>query len=136
VSVDVVHARFAYFFPPGCDAGLAEVMRVLRPGGTLVVIGNDLQAGDFAELLRAAGRALEPAGGREADAWWTARGADRTAVRSSWRFTSRADFEAVLRMEFPLEIADPWLAARPGALGLGYSYSLHAIDKPDGLLLG
>jgi SAM-dependent methyltransferase len=136
VSVDVVHARFAYFFPPGCDAGLAEVMRVLRPGGTLVVIGNDLQAGDFAELLRAAGRALEPAGGREADAWWAARGADRTAVRSSWRFTSRADFEAVLRMEFPLEIADPWLAARPGALGLGYSYSLHAIDKPDGLLLG
>jgi SAM-dependent methyltransferase len=135
-SVDVVHARFAYFFPPGCDDGLAEVMRVLRPGGTLVVIGNDLQAGDFAELLRAAGQALEPAGGREADAWWAARGADRTAVRSSWRFTSRADFEAVLRMEFPLEVADRWLAAHPGAVGLGYSYSLHAIDKPDGLLRG
>ncbi|MEJ7702309.1 MAG: class I SAM-dependent methyltransferase [Geodermatophilaceae bacterium] len=31
-SVDVVHARFTYFFPPDCDAGLAEVMRVLRPG--------------------------------------------------------------------------------------------------------
>ena len=135
-SVDVVHARFAYFFPPGCDGGLAEVMRVLRPGGTLVVIGNDMQAGDFALLLRAAGRALEPAGGREADAWWAAHGADRTTVRSSWRFTSRADFEAVLRMEFPLEVADPWLAAHPGALGLGYSYSLHAIDKPDGLLRG
>ena len=39
-------------------------------------------------------------------------------------------------MEFPLEVADPWLAAHPGALGLGYSYSLHAIDKPDGLLRG
>jgi SAM-dependent methyltransferase len=135
-SVDVVHARFAYFFPPGCDAGLAEVMRVLRPGGTLVVIGNDLQAGDFAVLLRAAGRALEPAGGREADAWWAARGADQTTVRSSWRFASRADFEAVLRMEFPLEVADRWLAAHPGALGLGYSYSVYAIDKPDGLLHG
>ena len=133
-SVDVVHARFAYFFPPGCDAGLAEVMRVLRPAGTLVVIGNDLQAGDFAELLRTAGRALEPAGGQQADAWWAARGADRTTIRSSWRFASRADFEAVLRMEFPLEVADPWLAAHPRALGLGYSYSLHSIDKPDGLL--
>ena len=65
-SVDVVHARFAYFFPPGCDAGLAEVTRVLRPGGTLVVIGNDLRAGEFAELLqRRAGSAR--AGWRRGD---------------------------------------------------------------------
>jgi SAM-dependent methyltransferase len=133
-SVDVVHARFAYFFPPGCEAGLAEVMRVLRPGGTLVVIGNDLRAGEFAELLRAAQGALVPGGGEETDAWWAARGADRVTVRSFWRFTSRADFEAVLRMEFPLKVADPWLAARPGALGLSYSYTLFSIDKPHGLL--
>jgi SAM-dependent methyltransferase len=129
-SVDVVHARFAYFFPPGCDAGLAEVMRVLRPGGTLVVIGNDLQAGEFAGLLRAARGALVPAGGEETDAWWAARGADRSTVRSVWRFTSRADFEAVLRMEFPLAVADPWLAARPRAVGLTYSYTLFSIEKP------
>jgi SAM-dependent methyltransferase len=133
-SVDVVHARFAYFFPPGCDAGLAEVMRALRPGGTLVVIGNDLRAGEFAELLRAAEGALVPAGGEETDAWWAARGADRITVRSMWRFTSRADLEAVLRMEFPLKVADPWLAARPGAVGLSYSYALFALDKPHGLL--
>jgi SAM-dependent methyltransferase len=133
-SVDVVHARFAYFFPPGCAAGLAEVMRVLRPGGTLVVVGNDLRAGEFAELLRAAKGALAPGGGEETDAWWAARGADRVTVRSFWRFASRADFEAVLRMEFPLTVADPWLAARPGALGLRYSYTLFSVDKPDGLL--
>jgi SAM-dependent methyltransferase len=133
-SVDVVHARFAYFFPPGCEAGLAEVMRVLRPGGTLIAIGNDLRAGEFADLVRAAGGALVPAGGEETDAWWAARGADRITVRSSWRFTRRAEFEAVLRMEFPLKVADPWLAAHPGALGLGYSYALFAIDKPGGLL--
>ena len=35
-SVDVVHARFAYFLTPGGDAGLAEVLRVLRPGGAFV----------------------------------------------------------------------------------------------------
>jgi len=133
-SVDVAHARFAYFFPPGCDAGLAEVMRVLRPGGALVVIGNDLRAGEFAELLRAAEGALKRGGGEETDAWWAARGADRTTVRSRWRFTSRADFEAVLRMEFPVKVADPWLAAHPGTLGLSYSYTLFAVDKPAGLL--
>jgi SAM-dependent methyltransferase len=133
-SVDVVHARFAYFFPPGCDAGLAEVMRVLRPGGTLVVVGNDLRAGEFAELLRAATGKLVPAGGDEAEAWWSVRGADRTTVLSSWRFRSRADFEAVLRMEFPLPVADPWLAAHPTVLGLSYSYTLTAVDKPVGLL--
>jgi len=133
-SVDVVHARFAYFFPPGCDAGLAEVMRVLRPGGTLVSVGNDLSAGDFAVLVRAAQGALVPAGGEETDAWWAARGADRTTVRSSWRFASRAEFEAVLRMEFPDKVAGPWLAARPRALGLSCSYALHAVGKPAGLL--
>jgi len=133
-SVDVVHARFAYFFPPGCDAGLAEVMRVLRCGGTLVVVGNDLRAGQFAELLRAAEGSLMPAGGEETDAWWAARGADRTTVRSSWRFTSRTDLEAVLRMEFPLKVADAWLAAHPRAEGLSCSYTLFTIDKPDGPL--
>ena len=40
-SADVVHARFAYFFPPGGDAGLTEVLRVMRPGGGLVAVDND-----------------------------------------------------------------------------------------------
>jgi SAM-dependent methyltransferase len=132
-SVDVVHARFAYFFPPGCDAGLAEVMRVLRPGGTLVAVGNDVRAGEFAALVRAAGDALVPAGGPEADAWWTARGARLATVLSEWRFASRADFEAVLRMEFPRPVADAHLAARPGALGLSYGYTLAAVTRPQGL---
>lgn len=51
-SVDVVHARFAYFFGPGCEPGLAELARVIRPEGTAFIIDNDLRHGTFAEWLR------------------------------------------------------------------------------------
>lgn len=128
-SVDVVHARFAYFFPPGCDAGLAEVMRVLKPGGTLVVIDNDLRAGQFAALLNASRWATPQAGGEPTDQWWEQRGAERVEVMSEWLFANREDFEAVLRLEFPADIADPWLGSHPDARGLTYGYVLFIIHR-------
>jgi SAM-dependent methyltransferase len=124
-SVDVVHARFAYFWPPDGAAGLGEVLRVLRPGGSLVVVDNDQRKGEFAGLLRAA--AYDPPNqGDVSDGWWAARGAVRTEVMSGWEFGSRGDFEAVLRLEFPA-VADAWLAGHPDALGLSYGYVLFAV---------
>lgn len=128
-SIDIVHARFAYFWPPRCAAGLAEVQRVLRPGGVLVVVDNDHRHGEFAELL---GTAANAAQGRAdvTDSWWAASGAERIELMSRWLFISRADIEAVLRLEFPGPVADAWLASNPDKRGLTYGYVLFAMRKP------
>jgi SAM-dependent methyltransferase len=131
-TVDVVHARFAYFYPPGVEAGLAEVMRILRPGGVLVVVDNDQRSGEFAKLLAASPWAAPQGRADTTDAWWAARGAERVEVMSRWAFETRADVEAVLRLEFPTDVADPWLIAHPNALGLTYGYVLFAMRKPTG----
>jgi SAM-dependent methyltransferase len=126
-SIDLVHSRFAYFFPPGTDAGLAEVLRVLRPGGHLVAVDNDYRWGEFATLLAAS--AVRPPLQTAAivDAWWRDRGATRHEVRSELRFDSRAELSAVLHIEFPAEVADGWLRRHPAATGLSYGYVLFAV---------
>ena len=126
-SADVVHARFAYFFPPGTDAGLAEVLRVLRPGGALVVVDNDYRWGEFARLLAAAAVRPPPQTAAAVDTWWRDRGAVRHEVRSELHFASHADLAAVLDIEFPAEVAAAWLRRHPAATGLSYGYVLFSV---------
>jgi ubiquinone/menaquinone biosynthesis C-methylase UbiE len=132
-SADVVHARFAYFFGPGREAGLAEVLRILRPGGALVVVDNDYRWGEFAALLRAGlvarGR-VEP---EAVDRFWQQSGATGVDVRSSWRFDRPDQLTEVLRIELPREIADAWVAAHPVATEISYGYRLWLVVKPAGL---
>lgn len=133
-SVDVVHARFAYFFPhPRWDVrpGLDEVARVLRPGGALVVIDNDTERGEFAELLRRSDGAADQGQDTYARRWWAEAGAQTREAMSSWTFDTRADLEAVLRLEFPADLAGRWLADHPGATSLTYGYLLH-VWRPRG----
>jgi SAM-dependent methyltransferase len=128
-SVDVAHARFAYFLDPGGDAGLAEVMRVLVPGGSLVVVDNDYRWGQFAGLLAAASKKPPRQTADAIDDWWRQRGATRHEVRSRWWFATRADLAAVLNIEVPAAVARDWLARNPAVTGLSYGYVLHAVAR-------
>lgn len=128
-SVDVVHARFAYFFPPGVEAGFDEVMRVLRPGGCLVVVDNDLRHGEFADLVAGSEWAAPQGRARSTDDWWRARGARRVEVMSEWSFDSRADMETVMRLELPGEIADRWLREHPDRRHITYGYVVFAATE-------
>jgi len=123
-SVDVVHARFAYFWGPGAEPGIAEMARVLRPGGTAFVIDNDLRAGTFATWLRLAAGSWD----RDPDAietFWRGQGFSVTTVPSMWRFATRDDLARVVRNEFVPEIAEVLLADHQG-LDVEYHYALYA----------
>ncbi len=127
-SVDVVHARFAYFFPPGAEAGLAEVLRVLRAGGRLIAVDNDYRWGEFSRLLAASAKQPPQRTAATVDAWWRDRGATRSEVRSELRFASRAELAAVLHIEFPPEVAASWLRRHPDATGMSYGYVLFCLQ--------
>jgi ubiquinone/menaquinone biosynthesis C-methylase UbiE len=128
-SVDVIHARFAYFFPPHCEPGLHEALRVLRPGGALVVIDNDWRHGEFAELLRASAWATAQGAAETTDEWWHPRATHRVEVMSAWRCADPEQLESVLRIEFPGDVVDGWLRDHPGRGELSYGYVLFVTRK-------
>lgn len=110
-SVDVVHARWAYFFGPGCEPGLAELDRVVRRGGTAFVIDNDPTRSTFGGWFRRAFPEVDP---EAVERFWSTRGWRRTPVDMRWSFSSRADLEAVVRIELTPEVAEEAIAAHPG----------------------
>jgi ubiquinone/menaquinone biosynthesis C-methylase UbiE len=110
-SVDVVHARWAYFFGPGCEPGLAELDRVVRHGGTAYVIDNDPTRSTFGSWFRRGYPEVDPAA---VERFWSVRGWTRVPVEMRWSFGSRADLEAVVRIEFARDVADEVLAGHTG----------------------
>lgn len=122
-SVDVVHARFAYFFGPGAEAGLAELERIVRPGGVAFIIDNDLRSGTFAEWLRQSPHApqLDP---DAVEGFWASHGFSLERIASEWRFERRADLEAVVRLEFGEALAERLLAGHEGTR-VEYHYCLY-----------
>jgi SAM-dependent methyltransferase len=120
-SVDIVHARWAYFFGPGCEPGLTELDRVVRRGGTAFVIDNDGSRSTFGAWFRRGYPHLDPP--EVIERFWSMRGWTRTPIDMGWRFTSRAAFEAVVQIEFKPAMAR-WIIANHEGLEVDYAVNL------------
>lgn len=101
-SVDMAHARWAYFFGPGCEPGLAELSRVVRRGGAAFVVDNDPTRSTFGRWFRRGYPAVDPV---PVERFWSSHGWTRLAVDTELRFQRREDLEAVVGIELPPEAA-------------------------------
>ena len=119
-SVDVVHARWAYFFGPGCEPGLAELDRVVRRGGTAYVVDNDPTRSTFGGWFRRGYPEVDPAA---VERFWSAHGWTRHPLDIRWEFASRGDLEAVVAIELPPQVARDVVATYDG-LSVDYAVNL------------
>jgi SAM-dependent methyltransferase len=110
-SVDVVHARWAYFFGPGAEPGLAELDRVLRRGGVSFVVDNDPTRSTFGGWFRRGFPDVDPVA---VERFWATHGWSRERLDLAWTFDSRDDLEAVVRIELPTAVAEDVLAGHDG----------------------
>lgn len=122
-SVDLVHARFAYFWGPGSEPGLREVQRVVRSGGAVFIIDNQLDSGTFASWLRRSCWSADVDGAAVAH-YWREHGFEHARIESEWRFARAEDLDAVIRLEFPPDLADQILATHTD-LVVDYHYALY-----------
>jgi ubiquinone/menaquinone biosynthesis C-methylase UbiE len=110
-SVDFAHARWAYFFGPHCAPGLRELARVVRRGGAAFLIDNDPTRSTFGRWFARAYPEVDPVAN---DEFFSRHGWQTLHKDIRWSFETRADLEAVVRIEFPRAAAERIIAGHPG----------------------
>ena len=110
-SVDLAQARWAYFFGPGCEPGLRELDRVVRRGGAAVVVDVDSTRSTYGGWFRAW---LPSYDSLAVQRFWALHGWSRERLDLRWEFATRADLEAVVRIELSPEVADRALSSHQG----------------------
>lgn len=125
--IDFAYARFAYFWGEGCEPGLDEVFRVLRPGGTFLMIDNNLERGSFGGWVKKSFN-FSDTHQEEIDKFWFDRGFKLEVIDSNWSFKSREDFESVIAIEFPENIAKEILEVHKGT-SIDYTFNLYYKTK-------
>ena len=114
-SVDVVHARFAYFFgTDACLPGLAEARRVLRHGGDMIVIEGSTH-GDFGSIWREFFPSSFNADNQSAVlAFWRERGFTHEHITTVWRAPDRQTMADALALEHSPEAIRSIMDRHPG----------------------
>jgi len=125
--IDLAYARFAYFWGAGCEKGIEEVFRVLKQGGSFIMIDNNLERGTFGNWVK---RSFNFSSSKqsETDEFWKNQGFELKVIDSSWKFNNREDLESVLKIEFPAKIYDEIIKEHSGLI-IDYTFNLYFKSK-------